>query len=367
MSRSASTRADDFTIGGWEREGRWTAGRWYSLSSPSDVGRDLAPLVAHLREYDSMRQRLEKEGGCVADLGRVAELLGQKVALPCSGRVRDVTLADRPGLRQALIDIGGYDLQLDVRVRDSRMPVYYLCRIRRDYWADYSLVVEDLHRSPGYPVTDERFARLMSDGHEAYYLRLSPFREGIKTLLRAGKDAQGWEVDDALYDLGRYVFQAAWHDDQRPGILTATHFGLTRFRQAIELLYLCLSGDLCELRSALGERMFRAFEVVYPQPAIHGFLQLLAGLDGSAMSEIPRRALKLYARLLRAFGQFIETEVLWRQHRVPLYKLLFANLSRLDLVAGSLRDNQALSKAASALEVESKHVIEQIVTNSFHT
>ena len=45
---------------------------------------------------------------------------------------------------------------MDVRQLDSRMPVYFLCRLRKDYWSEYSLIVEDLYRSPGYPLTDER-------------------------------------------------------------------------------------------------------------------------------------------------------------------------------------------------------------------
>ena len=351
--------ADDGTFGygdggAW---GGWRGGRTVNVRAA------IEPLLARLREYDGNRRKLEKEGGVIAEINRITELLTQ--TFPLSGRYRDhtVSLVNPPSLRSALIDIGNDDLHLDVRQLSTRMPVYYLCRIRWDYWSAYSLVVEDVYRSPGYPILDERFVRLMDAGHETYYLRLSPFRAPVAGLAGGEPDRLEWAVDDILSIVGRHVLQAAWHDDQRPGMLTAAHFGLPHFRQAIELLYLCLSGDLCELRNAVNGNMTAFFRDVYPQPAILTFLTRLAAVDGGAISEIPQSALKLYARLTRHFGQFLGSEVAWgRLHgRVPLYKLVFGNFPRLDLVGAGLRSDPRVQDAVRRLERESQAVIGEIV------
>jgi hypothetical protein len=171
-------------------------------------------------------------------------------------------------------------------------------------------------------------------------------------------------VDDALYHVGRHVFQAAWHDDQRPGTLTARHFDLPCFQQAIELLYLCLSGELCELRNALDEKLIGFFESIYPQPSIYAFLGLLNELDGTTINELPRKALKQYLRLSTAFSHFLNTEVPWgRKHvKTALYKLIFANFDRLEMVATQLKDDISRHEAAFRLEEESQQIIEDLLS-----
>jgi len=333
------------------------------LAHGADVHGILAPVVLQIRKYDAMRRSLETSGGHLSDLDRVADILTQEIRVGGGFREHTVSLVDPAALRSALMDVGNYDIRLDVRQLDTRMPVYYVCRIRQDYYATYSLVVEDVYRSPGYPMTDERFVRLMHFGHETYYLRLSPFRERVEQMAGRNGDASRRETDDILYDLGRHVFQAAWHEDQRPGMLVATHLGLPRFRQAIELLYLCLSGELCELRSAINEKMARFFEDIYPQPAIRGFMDLLTDLEGDVINGIPQRALALYAKLSNAFGEVIREHVAWgsRHVKVPLFKLLFGNFSRLDLVAKALKNNDEVTEAANRLDKQAQQIIDELL------
>jgi hypothetical protein len=160
------------------------------------------------------------------------------------------------------------------------------------------------------------------------------------------------ETDRRLYQVGRHVLEAAWHEDQAVGLLAATHLQLAQFARAIEILYLALSGDLCELRS-LPQREFIAefFERLYPQPAIIAFLTLLADLDGAALNRLPDKALKLYTRLSKAFGQFLELQVTWggRRVRLPLHKLVLANVTRLGTVAEELNANTVVREAAERL------------------
>lgn len=325
----------------------------HGAARAADIRPPLQPLLEHLALYDARRRTLEVEGGDLADVRAVTELLTRRVALRGRYGERQAALADPAGLRAALADLGHGDLHADIRQRPSGMPVYYLCRVCRDYWSEYSLVVEDLYRSAGYPMLDERFVRLMAGGHETYYLRLSQFRGA------AGGESD--EADDLLYHAGRHVFQAAWHEDQRPGVLIAGAFGLRSLREAVEVLYLCLSGELCALRGATDARLLAFFESAYPQPAIRSFLVRLGGLDGAAINGLPRCALGLYARLSAALGRFLAIEVPWghRRTRVPLYKLVFANLARLGAVAAALAGEPPVGAAARRLEEEAAAIARQ--------
>ncbi len=325
-----------------------------------DVTQRLEPLLARLRAYDSSRNQLEKFGGAIEDLKIITAILTGKFVLEGSFMEHAVSLSDPEGISSALFNTGVYGLHFDVRVLPNGMPVFYLCRRRNDFWAEYSLVVEDLYTSPGYRFPDERFVKLMEFGHETYFLRLSQFRQRIIEYLPVLK-TEG-SVDEMLNNLGRHVFQAAWHEDQSPGYSCSFHFGMPSFRHAIELLYLCLSGELCELRSAADSRMLRFFEVVYPQPAIRNFLNLLQDLDGSALNAIPKRALGYCGTLSKAFRQFLSIEIPWghRRTNVPMHKLVFGNFSRLHLVSTELGEEAAVRAAANRLDQASQSIIEQL-------
>ena len=346
------------------RDNRYPGRHSYGYGfSPVELRKALEPLIIQIKRYDSLRQKLNYDGGRVSDFSKIAEILSRKITFKGSYPSHEIALTDRSALRTMLNDVGYGSLHLDVRLLESQWPVYYLCRIRRDYWSAYSLIVEDIYMSPNYPMTDERFVKLMDVGHEMYYLRLSHFREGVAKMLgKNGKDSQ-WKVDEILYELGRHVFQAAWHEDQRPGILIAEHFGLRHFQRAIELLYLCLSGELCELRGAVSKQMIRFFEEFYPQPPICTLLKQLTLLDGKELNEIPQKALKLYSRLSRAFSRFLQMEVTWSNRRavLPLYKLIFGNFYRMKLVAEALRENSEVSRGKEELEKESHIIIDKIM------
>ena len=155
------------------------------------------------------------------------------------------------------------------------------------------------------------------------------------------------------------MFQACWHEDQLVGMAAAGQFGLEHFRRAVELLYLSLTAELCELRSAVSEDMLRFFKDVYAQPAIKAFLEKLSHLDGKALAGVPQTALKLYPQLSRAFGRFLATELPWgrQQAPMPLAKLLFANFARLEAVRRELAEKDELRQAAERLEKQSQAVI----------
>ncbi len=359
-----TTSTDTLTLpkptGGWSSTYDFGAGDWWSRRPAVDRRKALAPVMDQLRRLDVQRLKLEREGGTVKDLTVLTRILSEPLRV--EGHYGPVTcsLRDPRALRTALLEVD-YDLHHDVRQLPDLLPAYYVCRTRRDYWGEYSLVVEDFHLSPGYPLLDERFVRLMDVGHEVYFLRLAHLRDAVRALLRdthPGEEA----VDGMLYDLGRHVFQAAWHEDQRLGILVAGHFHLPAFRQAIELLYLCLSGELCELRHAITPEMLRFFAEAYEQPAIRRFLERLRDLDGAMITDLPRQGRVLYKRLGQAFSRCLSAEVLWGFGRrmIPLWKVVYGNLTRLEQVSRQLRADPRVASACDRLEQEAAAVIEAL-------
>jgi hypothetical protein len=332
----------------------------YGLRHAFDISNALKPLIDQIIQYDTLRQELDLNGGWMSDLVEITRVLNTSFTITTSFGRKEVQLSNQIDLLKAIRDIN-YDLHLDIRQLHTRLPVYYICRVHRDYWGEYSLIIEDFYMSPKYPMTDERFVKIMSSGHDVYFLRLSQFREGVAKIV--GKDSEIRKVDTILYDIGRYIFQAAWHEDQRPRILAAKHLDLPHFRQAIELVYLCLSGELCELRNAVNKTMLRFFEDVYPHPPIRLFLEKLSALDGVTLNKLHEHARELYERISRAFSNFLSVKIPWssRRMRIPLWKLLSANFSRLPLIEKSLKDNQQLTKAAMVLEEASQSIIEDVL------
>jgi hypothetical protein len=327
----------------------------------------LSPLIRQLELYDAHRTELESRNVTPAKMVAMMEILKRPLVIEGCYREHKVALIDQASLRGLLRDMGEHECRVEVRTSAAGLPLYYLPRVRPDYRSVYSLVIEDLYQSEGYPIGDERFVKIMWGGHELYFLCLSQFRQPLLT----GDDAQGpgapqAEVDALLLKVGRHVFQACWHEDQHVGLAAAAQFNLVHFRRAVELLYLCLSVELCELRSACDEAMLQFFKEVYAQPAISAFFVRLAFLDGKALAEVPQAALRLFPGLSRAFSRFLALELPWgrKQAHVPLYKLLFANFSRLDTVREAIAATDELNRAAEALEKQSRAVILSLLEDS---
>lgn len=329
-----------------------------------DLDDALANLMTVLKECDHLRTKLETRGGTIKDIEIFTQLLKHTFSVESPYQTFNICLAEPSSIRYALHDFGS-NLHFEARCTDKGLPLYYLARTRWDYWSEYSLIVEDLHVSPGYPMVDERFIKLMVHGCEMYFLRLSQFRKSVAEMLSKQEiEPRRSAVDSVLYELGRYVFQSAWHDDQRLGILVARSFDLPKFNQAMELLYLCLSGDLCELRNAYQPSMMNFFTDVYPQPAIARFLKHLVRLDGGELNAIPQTAKRLYVCLSGAFKHLLKTDVLKSVSIIalPLYKFVFANVSRLDMIAAELNGSSNLKKSSATLEACAEHIIDNLTT-----
>jgi hypothetical protein len=324
----------------------------------------LMPLIDIFTYYDRMRITLEEKETDFHFWEKMTEVLSKRITIRTDCGWYDVKLKHPVSVKKAVRCIH-YDLHVEIRQRSNLLPVYYLCRTKCDYWSEYGLIVEDLYASPGYPFHDERLVKLMQNNHEVYYLRLAQMRNEASAMFKGIESGSllSHRTDELLYEVGRYVFQAIWHEDQKPALAACSAFGIERFRQAMELLYLCLSGDLCNLRGVLTEQVFQFFTCVYPQPALVALLRMIQEADGATLAALPQRVKPLYFRLSRAFGSFLKKDVTWKNGRnpVPLYKILFGNLSRLELLPAMLKDNGDVNEAVAKIGKESDVIIDKIL------
>jgi hypothetical protein len=344
---------------GWSR--RWDRLEYRGDLQPREARDAIQPLLHHLETYDRWRLALTQEGGSLADLQRITSHLQTPVQIRGGFADGSAKLTEQGMLQRLLRDVHD-GLRLDVRQRPSGMPVYYVCRVQSDYWSDTRLIVEDYYLSAGYPLADERFARLMQSGHEVFFLRLSPFRQAVARCLQAPEPAER-QVDAALFEAAQTVLQSAWHEDQRLAIKVARHFHLPRLVEAIELLYLTLNADLSEVRDATNPAIFRFFEQVYPQPGISRLLRLLSAADGTAVAALPQRAKHLYGKLLSVFSRFLGTEIPWGGEalRMPLWRAVYGNYGRVGLVGEALVGHPAVCEARSALEHSAAEIAEEVL------
>ena len=331
----------------------------------------IEPLTTCLSEYDSLRLKLETEGGNSTDIAAVASRLDTAITLQSRYGSDAIALAEPEKLQRFLDEVSWYSAHLQVR-RDpaTGLPLYYLARLGSDYWM-YRLIVEDLYLSPGFAMDDERFVQLMGySGHEQQYLRLSALRAAaMKLVTETEPAADAGDVDRFLVRMGRNIFSAAWHSDQRVSSAVARHLAVPEVLHAVELLYLVLSGDLSEIRDDVAgdPRAHLFFTHVFPQPAIQSLLGILPHLDGGQLAELPRRALHLYGRLTTEFNRFLRTPVRWStpSRQIPVFKIILSNWRRLDHISHYLLQDRALRQATGQLAGASRRAIEELLSVSF--
>jgi hypothetical protein len=338
----------------------------YREKSLKGISAKIEPLLKRLRQFDLLRTKLQTEGGDMSDLQALTQILTHKISLKgYDYHKQEVALINPKEVSFALYDIHP-DLHFDVCILGNEMPTYYISRTTSDYHSVYNLIVEDLYTSPGYPKKD-RFIKMMRYGHEEYYLCLSSFRDDLSRM-KTAKLSTATQKDEMLYDAGRYVFDSAWHEDQQLSMLAADHLDMPNLRYAIELIYLCASGELCELRNAVMKQpaLTDFFQTVYAQPAIYAFLKTITDQPGEALNTYQKRAIKCYGLLSQAYAGFLaNTEIRWgmRSVNIPIYKILFANISRIGSITDQLKQNggASLKKACKALDTYSKEIADTIL------
>lgn len=325
-------------------------GAWHTHDGFDMEG--LTLLTEQLEQYETLRRTLEYKGGNLFLIRKITRLLNEKIPIGGPGVMDEAALSEPERLRAALRKAGQTDIKFTVRRLTHGLPAYYVARTHRDWWGVYSLIVEDIHLSPGYPLLDPRFARIMTFGKERYHLRLSVFRPQVTALFKDAGTHCGRLSDTLLYDLGRCIFQGTWHTDQRFIFVFSDIFDLPALRHIIELVYLSLSCDLSMLRRFMRPSMRQFFAACYGNPGITRLLEKLDVMSGVEMSAMSQRALDVYQRISSAINEALSTPIKWTsswQDSLPFWKIAVANVGRLDIVAKQLHDDAALGAALEQL------------------
>jgi hypothetical protein len=333
----------------------------FSPKKEKDITDFIRALLEQIKALDAKRQKVEGELWDTADLMDITKLLEYEIPAKINGKPRCARLQDQKELQGIISLLPGY--HLDIRRGENGLPLYLLCRIHWDYWSGYGTIVEEIHRSPGYRIFDPRFHRLIFNRKEVNVLNLAPFRAGIADLVDQTAPDPGAHVDEALFNLAKLVFRAAWHEDQSLGIYTAECLDIMYFREAIELLYLCLSGDLCRLRNHPQDVCLSYLREKHDNPYLHQFIEHIASLSGPGLGYLPQQAMKLFSALSSSFNKFINTPVVWgvNSQDVPLYKVLFANYTRLRQIAPHIPCDENLLSQKGLLEEVSHSTINTLL------
>ncbi len=323
---------------------------------------ELQPLLSLLQVYESYLGTLRQKGGRVQDLQHLMELMRRPIRFPgalVAPGEPEASLAEPARIRRRLYSLQA-GLDLEIRKGPVGFPVHYLFRTSRDYFGNYTLILEDLHRGRDYDRFDahwDRFASATRYGEVDRLLRLSPLR----TVAEAADPTRN--ADAILYTAGRALFDAAWHDDQRLACAAAELLGLPVFRSTLELFYLCLGGDLSRLRQALmvdpGGQLTAVITAADPGGALTRLASALPATDGVQLSSLREAAHRGFPRLGKAFADLMQTRrALDRSpEELPLFKLLVAHYRRLDrirplLTADVRRAGEALEDAAAGIADE---------------
>jgi hypothetical protein len=342
----------------WSSYPNISRGYWRNSPVKIDVKAIIEPLLKQIKRLDKIRLTLEKDGGSRHELKELNSALTSETILKSSFGSGRASFNDPATIQVTLRDVGCTNIHFEVRRLKNGMPAYFLGRLKNDFRGSTPLILEKLHLSPGFPIADKRFIRLMRHGHERFYLNLAPYRQLL--------DLDENKRDDLLYRIGQHILLAAWHEDQYPGLMTAELLRLHSFPIAVELLYLILSSELSNLRHCVDKTTINFFEHICPQPAIAGFLRHLPKIKGNNLAQLPALARKHYKSLATGFGKLLQTKIRWgsRGSRIELYKILFGNFSRPEALAEKLPRNETLNDAAYQLEKRANKLIAELTVTT---
>jgi hypothetical protein len=313
-----------------------------------DVGAALQPLLRTLHVYESMVGLLRRKGGTVRDLRRLMEMMRRPIRFPGLLEGPEATLESPARLRDRLRELYA-GVELEIRRGPVGFPTHYLYRTSRDFFGNYTLILEDLHRGSDYDGFDarwERFASVTRYGETDRLLRLSPLR--FTASLAAGPAG----ADGVLYLAGRALFDIAWGDEQRLAAAAAELLDMPRFRSALEVLSLCLGSELSPLRQALigphGKALLMVVDDADPGGAVAALGRRLVEVeDGALLSRLRQAAHGHFQRLDHEFRELMGTREVFpgTPGGVTLFQVLVANYRRLDALRPHLAP-EVLRRAA---------------------
>jgi hypothetical protein len=332
---------------------------YHRYTSYSDKLIILEPLISHLKKVDQHRFDLYNKSISLNKLRAYKSLMAEPVALSAGCDSVQFSLLEHTKFERLVSSLGLWDIQLQVRRCKFTFPKYLICETTDNYDSGYGLVLAEYFRSFDYGIEDERFIRLMSGGHEKYYIMMEPFREKLSS----GSRFSSSQIETVLKAAGENYLQTAWHDDQMVSFLVADHLKIQVLKEAIEILYLVLGADLSSLRGNYTPEMKSFFSDVFPRKSIGLMLEKTENLTAKEFQNIEEKARFWYSELNSCFASFLSTKIEFKGCRMPAYKLIFANIFRLNLVSNAILRNPEIKAAIKIIKSTSYAALKDLLSN----
>jgi hypothetical protein len=331
---------------------------YHRYTSYSDKLIILEPLITHLKKVDQHRFDLYNKSISLNKLRAYKSLLAEPVALSAGCDSVQFSLLEHTKFERLVSSLGLWDIQLQVRRCKFTFPKYLICEIADNYDSGYGLVLAEYYKSFDYEIEDERFVRLMIGGHEKYFIRMEPFKEKLS----ADSIHPLTQIENILKAAGDYL-QIAWHDDQTVSFLIADHLKIQVLKEAIEILYLILGADLSSLRSNYTPEMKSFFSNIFPRKSIGLMLEKTEKITAKEFQNMEEKARFWYSELNHCFASFLSTKIEFKGCRMPAYKLIFANIFRLNLVSNAILRNPEIKVAIKTIKSTSYAALKDLLSN----
>ncbi len=318
----------------------------------------IAELQSILEGVDKITLKIREKSAGAKDMDKLRNLFTKPLFDNPA-----LSLQTPEDLCAAVRDAENGDHLLQVRKAAEGPPSYFLGRVYSPIGLPYPLILEGIHRSPHFPTLDDSFEKLFDRGREKWFMRLDDLRRPTRNFLQIIDGAGSHDVDDFLIRLGSSILGAARHEDQIPAKKAAALLGLPEFTQAMELLYFCLSADLAAIRNNLETKTVDFFENALPHAPLHGLLARLPSMSGKAVDALPHQALAQYHRLAAAFRDLLDAHTEWGRppSPTPVYKILYANLWRIDLIKKQIKESDEIARAREKLITSSNTAVDEIL------
>jgi len=316
----------------------------------------LEPSILQMGKADQLKSDLYYNTISLEKLRNMKAVLDEKITLENHYEKATFSLSEQSGINRAISRVGLWDISNHLTRDKYNFPSYLLCESIENYFGNYGIVLADFYRSPQYEIPDERFVRLMSMGHEKLYMRMSIFREDIEKL----KDSDDLNVDRLLKILGEDFFQGAWHEDQIVSFILADQFDTQYLKEATEDIYSILSLDLSAIRNSYTPEVKWFFEKVFPRKSLGMLFNKIEKSNASDFKYLEQRARHWYKELGAHFSSFLSSKVEYRDCTLPVYKLIFANIFRLELISDVLKNQVSLRGPLQTIREISSEAIREL-------
>lgn len=333
----------------------YTSSSHRSLSY-SEKKKVLEHLITQLNRADQLKSDLYYNTISLEKLRNMKAVLEEKITLENHYEKATFSLSERLELNRAFSRIGLWDLSIHLQRDKHNFPSYLLCESVENYFGNYGIVLADFYRSPQYEIPDERFVSLMNMGHEKLYMRMSIFREDIESR----KEAANLDVDRLLKNLGEDFFSGAWHEDQIVTFILADRMEVQALKEATEDIYSILSLDLSAIRNSYTSDVKWFFAKVFPRKSLGMLFNKIEKANASDFKYLEQRARHWYKELGAHFSSFLSTKVEYRNCTLPVYKLIFANIFRLELIAEVLNKQASLKDPLQIIRDISTEAIREL-------